>query len=408
MSIQSAYSFELNTKEAFAQTYQDVCRRLGGEPDYITVLYGEDHDPEILAQAANDIPDSVKVIGGGTNNGLMTEEGVFQGTSVMGMLGIRHQETQFGIALRPKSQDMYAVAQETLRAALADIGRSGETPELVFLLQTPGDNEEILQGITDILGHHVPVHGGGTSCNALIKRWSVITRGQHAEDGLVIAVMFGALKNASFFQGGGVPSSYGGTITETSGPRVIRKIDGRPAFDVYQEWYVGQFGKLAPEDETLRTEIMLTPLGRQVGRIDDSSNNNPCRKDLGLYSILSILSVGPEREIEVLVNIQNGDELRMMVATEDILAMRPARGFLTALEAHRLEGRDHIHGASIIYCAGLSRLQGHQLEKVHKNICNVLQGVPFLAGFYYGEYGTLKDIGTFYGNLMVSTLVFGS
>jgi len=397
MSVKSAWSNESNTQDGFQVAYDMLCRRMQGCPDYIYLAYAKAHQPQDLLKSLRQVPAATRIFAASTNNGVMTEGGVYTGPNVIGMLGFRKPGTSFGVAAKPKGDDPRAAARDAVHAALRDVARSGEMPDLVIVAQTPGDEESVLAGISDVLGPSALVFGGGACGNFREKTWSVIGRKESFDEGVAITVVFGGIENSLTFQGGCVPSEFSGTVTEVDGPRVIRKIDGLPAFDVYQNWHMQALGKPVLVDEKLRLSVMLAPLGRRIGEM----------KDLELFAITSLGNVDSSGSIEVLTDVALNQVVHFMVGTKDTLIVRPARAINAAIDMQKARSCS-VDGALIAYCAGLARLLEDDMHKVHRNICTAMTGRPFLAAFTFGEQGVVEESYSVYGNLMVSTLVLGS
>ncbi len=236
MTLATAWSNVPDSAAAFGAAYGRLCERLAAPPDLLVLHYGEGHDPAVLSALLAGLPASVRPIGGSSSHGVMTEEGVFPGASALGLLGLRSAGSRFGVGFRDKRDDPRAAAADAVLAALDEAGRPGELPDLVILSVSPGGEEEALSGIADILGEKVPVFGGTAGDDGSTGRWSVLSRHGHGADSLAVAVVFADFPMSRAFQGGCVPSRFSGTVTETDGPRVIRRIDGQPAAEVYAAW----------------------------------------------------------------------------------------------------------------------------------------------------------------------------
>ncbi len=287
MSVATAWSDDRDSAAAYGRLRD----RLSGDPDFLILYYTEDHDPAALRAGLSGLPVASRMLGGSTSRSLMTEEGVFLDVPVIGMMGVRSEGARFGVALCKKSSDSRATA---VLAALDDAGRPGEVPDLLILCSTPGGEEEALSGLVDVLGESMPVFGGSTGDNDSAGRWSVFTRDDGGRDALTVAVVFADFTINCVFQGGCVPSRFGGVVTETDGARAILRIDGQPTADVYTAWHEAQTGRPLFRDRTLQQRTALTPLGREVGAVGG----------FGAYTLSHIWSLRDDGGLELLTDVK--------------------------------------------------------------------------------------------------------
>ncbi len=395
MAIQSAYSENPKTEAAVQDAFACLCEKLRGTPDLVIIAHGAVHTTEALAQAVKALPDGVRVFGGGACGGLMTEEQVLTGDAVLGMLGLRVPGLQVGIAAASQDQDMYATVQQTVQRALADVGRSGEIPDAVVFLSTPGSEETILTGLKDIFGPHVPFYGAGACSNLETLQSGIIGNSQVYERGLAVAVIFGDGLKSMSFHSGFVPSAHSGRVTALDGPRCILEIDGQPASTVYSNWYRAQFGAEFPHGDAMQDGLTLAPLGRSVGKLDH----------LELFALTAIADRTKEGGLRVLTDMAVGQDIRMMLGMRATMAARPARAINTAIDLQKFQ---RIDGALVAFCAFLARFLRDDLAAVHKNMCVSMMGRPFMLVFSCGEQGVMQNNQVVNGNLMVSAMVFGT
>lgn len=390
MAVATASSREADTAVAFATAYASLVARLGGEnPDLLIFHYTIDHDAAALRAAMETLPEGVQAHGATTCLGVMTEDGVFCGGAVLGMLGVRRPGLAAGSALRPKGADPRAAAVSALTAALAAAERPGEIPDLVLLSATAGDEEEVLAGIVSTIGRGVPVFGGTASTAAgEYQSGRVAVRGAEADDALALTAVFAPTPISNTFHGGCVPTGFVGAVTGVDAARVVRSIDGAPAAEVYAAWVEAHTG--APVAET-----DLLPLGREVGRIGDYP----------LYALTYVLALRDDGGLTVMTDIAVGDEVRLMAGSAESVAGRPARAMEAAIDLQCAEDCS-IAGGLVAVCGGLLPRIEDQLDGIQASLRTAIFGRPFLATFTFGEQGNLGDTPV-HGNLMISTLVFG-
>ncbi|WP_337997392.1 FIST signal transduction protein [Oleispirillum naphthae] len=397
MTLATACSAEKDTAAAFDAAYRVLRDRMTGDPDILFAHFTEDHDAAALARGFAALPAAVRVHGGTSCRGLMTEEGVCLDGPALGLLGLRLAATRFGTAFAEKTDDPRAAARAAVHAALADAGRPGEVPDLVLLTAAPGGEEAVLAGIADVLGAAVPVCGGSAADDDGTGNWWVAARAGGSRTGLALTVIFTGVAMSRAFHGGCAPSRFSGVVTATDGPRVISRIDGAPAAEVYEAWYRACAGQPLPRDESFLSCTALTPLGRQVGEIGG----------FGLYALAHVRTLREDGGIEVLADAAPGQQWHLMLGARDTLASRAARTVESAI-AVQCTDVCTVSGALIAFCAGLALTLKDDMPKVQQSLRVAMLGRPFLAAFTFGEQGCLPEDRAIHANLMISVLIFGT
>jgi len=396
MALATACSTERDTASAFDAAYRRLRDGMAGDPDILFVYFTEDHDVGTLTRRFAALPPMVRVQGGTSCRGLMTESTICRGGPALGLLGVRTSGIRFGTVFAEVGSDPRAAAHDAVLAALTDAGRVGEVPDLILLTATPGGEETILAGIAEVVGAEVPVFGGTVADDHGGGNWWVATRSGGGRSGFVLTVVFADMPISRAFQGGCAPSRFSGVITETDGPRVILRIDDAPAAEVYENWYRACNGSPLPRDETFLHCTALTPLGREAGEVGG----------FGLYALSHVCSRREDGALTVLTDVAPGQRWHLMVGTRNTLASRAARTVESAMVMH---GADvcMVGGALLSLCFGLVLTLHDDLDQVWDSLRVAMRGQPFLATFTFGEQGCLLGDRAIHANLMISVLLFG-
>src|SRR5204862_6020651 len=77
----------------------------------------------------------------------------------------------YGVGSAVLGDDPREEVKVALRLALEQAGRPGEVPSFVLLTAPPGREEDLLLGIADVVGAHVPVTGGSSGDDAVRGNW---------------------------------------------------------------------------------------------------------------------------------------------------------------------------------------------------------------------------------------------
>ena len=110
--------------------------------------------------------------------GVMTNEGPFvEGSAGAGILCISDPMGAYGSAVvSMEGETVEEAARHALQKALAQAGRPGETPELIWLSSTPGMEERVIASIHETIGKGVPICGGSAADNTVSGDWVVFDR----------------------------------------------------------------------------------------------------------------------------------------------------------------------------------------------------------------------------------------
>lgn len=385
----------MDTRAAVEEAMASLIARLGNHPDYLLIYFTENYPAAELLAALAVLPPLVKIQGCTSCLGVMTEEGLHSADGrALAMFGIRDKRGAYGVGASPMGDDPRAAASAALQAALADSDRPGELPDIVWVNAAPGHEEDVLKGISDLVGTNVPVLGGSAADNQVAGAWQLLTRSWHASDAVVVSVMMPALQVASSFQCGYLPTAHSGIVTSASG-RTVHTIDGRPAAGVYREWTDDLLDAVPASGGSILALSTLTPLGRMLGKVGA----------VPLYTLSHPDALLPDGSLSLFAEVAEGEELVLMTGSKTSLISRAGRVAKAAVDRGGF-APDAILGAVVVYCAGCMMTVQERLPDVVAELNNALGGKPFIGIFTFGEQGCLLDGHPSHGNLMISSLVF--
>lgn len=395
MHIATSWSTATGSRAAFDEAIASLIARLGNHPDYLLIYFTENYPAEELVAALAALPPSVKIQGCTSCLGVMTEEGLHsEDGRALAMLGIRDEGGAYGVGAAPMGNDPRAAASAALQAALADSGRPGELPDIVWVNASPGREEFVLKGISDLVGMNVPVLGGSAADNQVAGGWQLLTRTYHASDAVVVSVMMPALHVSSSFQCGYLPTSRSGVVTSATG-RIVHTIADRPAAEVYREWTDDLLDAVPATGGSILALSTLTPLGRMLGKVGE----------VPLYTLSHPDALLPDGSLSLFAEVAEGEELVLMTGSKTSLISRAGRVAKAAVERGGFAA-DEILGAVVVYCAGCMMTVQDRIPDVVEELNTSLGGKPFIGIFTFGEQGCLLDGHPSHGNLMISSLVF--
>lgn len=397
MKIATSWSTRSDASAAFAEALATLTAQLGGVPNLLLVHFTEVYDPDEIAACCAGLPPQTRVQGCTSCRGVMTQDGAHGGGGpVLGLFGIVDPDGAYGVSIVPHGDDPRAAAASALAAALADASRPGESPALVWLNAAPGREEQILDGIVAMVGTDVPVIGGSAADNTVAGRWHLLTRAGVVPDAIAITVFFPTGRIALCFQSGYWPTSSRGMITAASG-RVIHRINGRAAAEVYREWTGELLAEVPSTGGNVLAKTTLAPLGRVVGKLGGISHFTLAHPD-------AVLEDG---SLSLFAEVASGEEIVLMSGSKESLISRAGRVVDEAIALEKFD-REQVLGALIVYCAGCMLTVETEIASVAAGLCLALDSKPFLGIYTFGEQGNVMNGAATHGNLMISALVFAT
>lgn len=392
MRIATSLSHASDTSQAIQTAYDSLVAELGGPPDWLLVQSAVRHDAERIRQTL--VSAGAPAIHGASSClGVMTQAGV-DTRGALALFGLRDPEGSFGVGMAPLADDPAAAATLALQQAIDAAGRQGEMPGLIWLSASPGHEEACIAGIEALLGRHVPIVGGSAADDTVEGHWYVLNRDASAGTAVVVTALYPSTVINSAFQSGYAPTDKTGTVTRASG-RTIFTIDDQPAAAVYDAWTGGAIAAALPGGGNVLGTTSLFPIGRRVGEAGG----------VGYYRLAHPEFVDHDQAMRLFADFAVGDELVLMAGTTEALRQRAGRVAADALALARLRPIDTA-GALVIFCAGCMLTVRDDLDEVVAGLVTVLEGVPLLGCFTFGEQGCFVGGENRHGNLMISVTVF--
>ena len=398
MRIEVLTSIAPHAKDAAKQLRDDLSNTSTRPPDFVALHGSCTTDLEALRDGLQ-LPADTALHGATSCNGIISHDNSTLGQPQgAGLFAIWEEDGDFGSAARPLDDDPRARAHEAAHAALEMADRPGEVPDLVWLSVTPGQEEQVLQGIRDAVGDEVPIVGGSAADNDISGEWSVFDRAQIFGNGVVVSMLFLDGYHSDAFQSGYSPSAAAGRVTRAEGRRIF-EIDNKPAAVMYDRWTRGRIcADVGGQDSrNILADSTLTPLARQVQRRDGQSD----------YLLVHPAAINSDHSIDVFAEVSEGEVLTLMEGTRSALVDRA--GKVAAMSRTSLpKGRVDAKGALMVFCGGCMMAMGDEIDQVTDRIRTSLPELPFLGVFTFGEQGHIPSGGNWHGNLMISCITFGA
>lgn len=404
----------LKTFSACAVSTEEVVENLDSslradpsEANIVFMFYGCEHDEQALYDWASSSFTDATLIGGSSSGGLITDKGYVDQQGV-GLLLVDDADGDYGVAAGPLGDDAAQAAENLLQQALDNCGCAGQLPELIWVYQAPGREEDVICGLRRIVGDNCPIVGGSSADNDVSGQWSQLGPGGPLADGLVLAVLFPSTPLGCAFQGGyepvgpngivtGIgyqPAGDSGVVTGSSG-REILSIDDKPAAEVYNEWVDDLIGQRMRDGGSVLADTTMFPLATDAGKLDGVSH----------YHLIHPESIGKAGSLRTFCNLEVGARVYAMKGETQRLINRAGRVAEQARKSVEASGKT-VAGGLVVYCGGCKIAVGEGIGKVPEAVAAGLGDVPFIVCFTFGEQGRLIDRNV-HGNLMISTVAFG-
>ncbi|MFN3326346.1 MAG: FIST N-terminal domain-containing protein [Bryobacteraceae bacterium] len=399
-------SYQLDTTLA---TKEVLKAALGAEhgpaPEFAVLVISEDLDvSKIYQDITAALGPTTRVFGGGTTVVRESEpDDTPSPVPTISLLTVRSEKIRFGVgsASHTAHGGPRQAAQAAARQALATAGKEASEPPRAILASLAGPKpQDALAGIEDIVGKNVPILGGSVHKETAVFGGSVL----HGP-AVAVAFLYTSLPVGWVFEAGydtTLPQS--GVITELRGSELVA-IDGRPAWQVYDEWLDGRLEKLAERGQAALWEILdvlaLNPIYQRVETADGQVRfvfTHPTVFDNKVA----------DRRIYVGTPLQVGDRIHLSHGTWELLLNRIGTLPRTAkvrggfgVDTRPILGFGHI-------CAGvMSVVPKQEKPKVPHLLNYAMEGTPAAYMFTIGEQGFYPGIGNKHANLSTSFLVIG-
>ncbi|MDX8402039.1 MAG: FIST N-terminal domain-containing protein [Mariprofundaceae bacterium] len=370
--------------------------RLGDAPPALVLCAANaDYDPEALRSCLTALaPDRCAIAGMSSCLGAMNDQGfVSADGGGLSLIGFSDTEGAYGAAVVPQADAPEVAASQAVLDAIAQSGRTGEAPALVWVSAAPGAEEQVLGGVTSVVGEHVPVLGGSSAGNDIAGGWWQFSGEASMRDGVLAVVMYPGCQIGFSFQSGYAPTSSTGLVTRAEG-RVIHTIDGEPAATVYNCWTQGLIEHRLRGGPVL-AETTLHPLGVVAGHVAGMPS----------HALIHPEQVLEDGALRMFAEVEEGVMVTLMQGSRESLQRR-----MTSIAQSVVE-REHwhnapVHGALGAFCAGCMLAMRDRLPNLAGHVRNALGGAPFQCVFTFGEQGCFSNSTPRHANLMMSIVVF--
>lgn len=400
--VSVGYGWSVNGDEtnAVKEAVSSVKTQLKGKsPEFVLLFSTVGYDSEKVLSEVRRLLGDVQIYGGTSCLGVLSKDGFHAGEEgSLALMAISSENITVGVG--GVSIDDYSSASEAGKAAiLAAINATGKGkdghPKIVLITAAPGEEEDILAGIEEVIGSDVPVFGGSSGDNDITGKWKQFAGERVYSNGISLAVIYTDLKFGWAFEAGYLRTENRGTITEAEG-RIIYGIDNRAAAEVYNTWTGGFVTEELETGGSVLSKATFYPLAKVI-------------KNAGKEYIVSIhpLSINAsDHSLTVFANVEEGDEVLLMCGDWELLLNRCLTTPTRALKSEDISKED-VCFAIYNYCAGtMLAIPEEERAKMPVLVKTAMGDAPLIGTFSFGEQGHIRGVGNRHNNLMNWIIVF--
>ncbi len=396
-TVATAYNSVVDLNSASSS----LLKKLEGKPDLILASYSSLADVTELVHNLGVMFPGSSVAGASTCRGAITSEGLCAfGESNIALWGLCDDQGDYGVGFCAFDdvEDQTIVANATIVAldiALADSGRNGELPSLIWMHASPGNEGAVVNALDEFFGGDVSVVGGSAADESLEGRWSCFAGGQIGSSGVSITVLFSSYEIGTSFQSGYIPTTENGIATKCDG-RTVFEIDGQPAAIVYNRW-ANQIVDMATASLPVNVlgSSTLSPIGIAVGDVGG----------IPYFNLAHPESYTEELALTFFCEVSEGQSLTLMSGSIDNIIGRPSRVANEAI--HNSDNDDcEVIGGLMVFCGGCLLAVEPRADEISEPLNQSMLNQPYLGCFTFGEQGCLMGGENRHGNLMISVTVF--
>lgn len=353
-----------------ANAASDAVSKLGGDPDLVIVFASVQYDQEKMLSGVRSVSKNALLVGSST-----------AGEITMGGPAKKHSVSV--MAMKSPDIKFYAAVGENIAASPRAAGKKvGDevkkltTEKLGAFIMFPdvlaGNGADTVRGVLDSLGEHFPVVGGASGDDfKFVKTYQYLN--DKVYSGAVVGLgLTGTFKMGIGVKHGWIPISTPMKVTKSSGS-VLHELDGRPAIDIYKN-YFGEEESKQLEEEALAKLAITYPLGMVVAGSEEMLIRDP-------------ITVDEHGSITCAAEIPEGSNIQLMIGSrEEAIKVAKTAAQNAVAELDGAEPKAVI----IFNCIARNKLFGeHAGDEISAIQEAVGKDTPLIGFYTYGEQAPL-------------------
>ncbi len=361
-------------RAATTEAVQQALKGLAGQPARLGFLFASaKHDLKVALETARGVAKGCEFLGCQTA-GEFTERGLTRGG--ISTLVLAAEAMVFDVAFATGMKADFEGAARTLcagfHAVTRDAGAKGLGLSTTVLLVDglAGTGERLVKDVMHGTRMFQQVVGGAAGDDGAFKATSVGARGNAASDSAAAVHVFDKVNWGIGVDHGLRPKTQRMTVTKAKG-NVVYELDGRPAFDVYQDYAATRGVKLEPA--TAGTFLIGNELG--VFFLDE------------LHHARAPVGVGASGELNLVADISEGASVCILDGEPDSMVEACGRAAREARENLRGAG---CAGVLVFDCVCRGMILGDKFQREIEAVRQVFPDVPVAGFLTYGEIARFR------------------
>jgi hypothetical protein len=346
-----------------AQQAKDALQ--GAEPKLFIVFASSKFDQEKLLAGVRSVGSMAQVVGCSTA-GEITTQGPSNKPSIA-VMAIATDDVEF-------ITDVGEHIKYNPREAGKDVAKKvkDKASDISFFVMLPdvlaGNGADIVRGVTDVLGEFFPVVGGAAGDDFKFEQTYQYLNEKVYSGAVVGMGMKGNVKIGIGVKHGWMPIGLSRKVTKSQGA-VLYELDGKPAIEIYREYFGAELAK-EMESEKLARLAITYPLGMKVEGHDE-------------MLIRDAISVDTDGSLTCAAEIPEGADIQLMMGSrEEAIKVAEEAANTAMLQLGNAEAKAVI----IFNCIARHKLFGEFSGEEIKAIQKAVGPNTPLIGFYtYGE-----------------------
>ncbi len=383
-----------------------MMRKAVHAPGFVFAMAQAEYDDAVVAKALRAALPETRFLGYEVSFAVFAPDGVHRGEKgAIAVLGFEAPSWRIGTAAADMSAAtdgaaIKAKALQVLENAIADAGKTTkDRPAVLLLAPTKLKEETILAAVAELFGKDVKITGGTPGAPFVFTEEGAVNEGFGA------AALYTDTKvGVSFHAGVQIDKDHKGVVTALGdNKRILKEIDKRPAFNVYNDWTGGVFKSV--DVDNLKEPM---PVWIDAGRTPLVTLYDLGEGSCGTNVVVPI-KILKDRSLMLGADVNLGDTVYNSLASQKAYAKRASTIVRQALADGRIK-KSRLAGGIHVYCRGAALGQlGQRVESlavVVEETKSEMGDMPFIGGFTAGEQGSIRGHGVFHGNMSSSMVVF--
>ncbi|MFI3260602.1 MAG: FIST N-terminal domain-containing protein [bacterium] len=282
------------------------------------------------------------------------------------MMNFESEELIVGVGSSKRGTDPRESGRKAAKEALKSSGLM-KVPNYFYMVASPGEENEYLLGIQDIIGR-VKFFGGSAADDKNTGNWKIICNDAVITNGVAVAFFYTNDEMITSLSHDYKETSNVGVITKISKTKELIEINNTEPLQIYLNWTNKNIKDLDKKD--FINEIILNPIGIKT-------ENN------GIVNFTYPLNTSDKNNVLFGNNVDLNTAIVQFTSTTENLI----NSFGKSLRYTNRAMYEKPSGYIIMHSTARKIPFDTKLKEVHKILEEKTKGKPYIVAFTYGEYG---------------------